>query len=363
MKTGIAAPQFQLQAFLDGFLRLKDSSVCGDFLKVHGGFPVFCFQDHQIRAKIAAHIPSVVHNGRLTSVSTLRVPASSANLGPGFDALGIALKVYLECKFSLSTRLSISVTGRDAHLIPPTEENLIWQTALSVAARAHQPLPPIQLAIDNDIPVGKGLGSSAAALIAGVVIAEKLLGLGWSPSRILDEAVRLEGHPDNVAACALGSVVCAAVEPAGLTRAIRLEMPEQFEIAVVVPNFALPTKEARAVLPDCYVPADVVFNVQRAALLIAAIATGDTSVFPTALDDRLHQPFRTHLVPGLAEILRLRRPGLLGCALSGAGPAVLVFYERGASSVCQLVRNIFAMNGCTTEVISSGVSRKGYEFI
>jgi homoserine kinase len=97
--------------------------------------------------------------------------------------------------------------------------------------------------------------------------------------------------------------------------------------------------------------------------LIAAIATGDTSVFPTALDDRLHQPYRTHLVPGLAEILRLRRPGLLGCALSGAGPAVLVFYERGAGSVCELVRNIFAMNGCTTEVISSGVSRKGYEFV
>lgn len=299
----------------------------------------------------------------MNSVSTLRVPGSSANLGPGFDALGIALKVFLECKFSLSNRLSIQVTGRDAHLIPATEENLIWQTALSVAGRAHLPLPPIQLAIDNDIPVGKGLGSSAAALIAGVVIAEKLLGLGWAPSRILDEAVRLEGHPDNVAACALGSVVSAAVEPGGLTKAIRLEMPPQFGIAVVVPNFGLPTKEARAVLPDCYEPSDVVFNVQRAALLVAAIATGDTSVFPTALDDRLHQPFRAHLIPGLAEILRLRKPGLLGCTLSGAGPAVLVFYERGADSVCELVRNIFAMNGCTTEVISSGVSPRGYEFI
>jgi homoserine kinase len=293
----------------------------------------------------------------------VRVPGSSANLGPGFDSLAIALQVYLECKFSVTNRLSIRVTGRDAHLIPPTEENLIWKTALAVAARCHLPLPPISLTINNDIPLGKGLGSSAAALTAGVIIAERLLELRWKPARILDEAARLEGHPDNVAACVLGSIVASGVEPGGLTRAIRLQMPEQFDVAVVVPDFAVPTKEARAVLPDCYSQADVVFNVQRTALLIAALATGDASVFPMALDDRLHQPFRQQLVPGLTEILRLRKPGLLGCTLSGAGPSVLVFFEKGADSVCELVRNIFAMNGCTTETIATGVARKGYEFL
>lgn len=307
--------------------------------------------------------PAEVDNSSLTSVSTLRVPGSSANLGPGFDALGVALKIYLECRFSLSSRLSIKVSGRDSHLIPATPENLIWQTALSVASRAHRTLPPIQLAIHNDIPLGKGLGSSAAALTAGVVIAENLLDLGWKPARILDEAARLEGHPDNVAACVMGSIVASAVEPGGTTRSIRLEMPTSFDLAVVVPNYALPTREARAILPDCYVPADVIFNIQRSALLIAALATGDLSVFPTALDDRLHQPFRSRLIPGLEEILRLRKPGLLGCALSGAGPGVLVFYEKGAAGVCELVRNIFAMNGCTTEVISGGVAPKGYEFV
>ncbi len=122
----------------------------------------------------------------------------------------------------------------------------------------------------------------------------------------------------------------SAVEPGGLTRAIRLEMPQlQFEVAVVVPNFAIPTKEARAVLPDTYSQADLVFNLQRTALLIAGLATGDASVFLTALDDRLHQPFRAQLVPGLAEILRLRKQGLLGCTLSGAGPAVPVFSNAG----------------------------------
>jgi len=294
---------------------------------------------------------------------TLRVPGSSANLGPGFDSLAVALKVYLECRFAVSNQLSIRVTGRDAHLIPATEENLIWKTALAVAARAHLPLPPIQLAISNDIPIGKGLGSSAAALTAGVIIAERLLELRWKPPRILDEAARLEGHPDNVAACVLGSIVASGVEPGGSTRAIRLDMPEQFDVAVVVPDFAIPTRESRAVLPDCYSQADVVFNVQRTALLVAALAGGDSSAFPMALDDRLHQPFRTQLVPGLNEILRLRKPGLLGCTLSGAGPSVLVFFERGADGVCDLVRNIFAMHGCTTEVIASGVSRKGYEFL
>jgi homoserine kinase len=289
------------------------------------------------------------------------VPGSSANLGPGFDALGIALQIYLECRFAVSSRLSIRVSGRDADLISPNEDNLIWQTALAVAARAHMTLPPVSLQIVNDIPIGKGLGSSAAALTAGVIIAEKLLNLGWKKGRILDEAARLEGHPDNVAACILGSVIASAVEPGGNTRAVRIEMPEAFQVAVVVPNFQLPTREARKVLPDSYSRADTTFNIQRASLLIAALATGDKSAFPTALDDRLHQPFRAQLVPGLSEILRLRAPGLLGCTLSGAGPAVLVFYEKGYERVCDLVRQIFAMNGCTTEVIGTGVSRKGYE--
>lgn len=299
----------------------------------------------------------------MTPATTLRIPGSSANLGPGFDALGIALQVYLTCRFSRSSRLAIRCSGRDASLISCNEDNLIWQTALTVASRAHLALPAADLEIVNEIPLGKGLGSSAAAITAGVIIADRLLDLDWKPARILDEAARLEGHPDNAAACVLGSIVASAVEPHGITRAVRLEMPPNFRISVVVPNFALPTKEARAVLPDVYSRADATFNIQRATLLIAALATGDTSAFPAALDDRLHQPFRAQLVPGLADILRLRAPGLLGCTLSGAGPGVLVFYERGYEDVCGLVRQTFAMNGCTTEVISTGVAPKGYEFL
>jgi homoserine kinase len=290
-----------------------------------------------------------------------RVPASSANLGPGFDALGLALGVYLTCRFERAERISIRASGRDAARISTGEDNLIWQTALAVAKDVGETLPPIALDIENDIPIGKGLGSSAAALTAGVVIADHLLGLHWKPHRILDEAARIEGHPDNVAACVLGSIVASAIDAGGVARAVRLEFPARYGIAVVVPDFVLPTTQARAVLPDCYSREDTIFNVQRSALLIAALSTGTTSAFPTALEDRLHQPYRYALVPGLEEMVKLRAPGLLGCALSGAGPSILVFYERGYEQVCHLVQQVFAMHGRSSETLWVQIADKGYE--
>jgi homoserine kinase len=293
--------------------------------------------------------------------TSLRVPASSANLGPGFDALGMALGIYLECRFRQSDHLSIRAEGRDAETIPAGEDNLIWQTTLAVARDMRMTMPAIELQIHNDIPIGKGLGSSAAALTAGVVIADCLLDLRWKPLRVLDEAARLEGHPDNVAACVLGSIVASAIDSGGVARAVRLNMPAAFGVGVVVPDFMLPTSEARAVLPDCYPSADAIFNVQRAALLIAALATGTASAFPAALEDRFHHPYRAALVPGLDDILKLRAPGLLGCALSGAGPSILVFYERGYQQVCDLVRQVFALHGRQSEVMHAPVAECGYQ--
>ncbi len=297
----------------------------------------------------------------MTNWATLKVPASSANLGPGFDALGMALGIYLECHFRASERLQIRVSGREAGLIPTSEENLIWQTARQVAADVGEELAPVELEVYNDIPIGKGLGSSAAALTAGVVIADRLLGLGWKPLRILDEAARIEGHPDNVAACVLGSVVASAIDAGGAARAVRLDFPVRLGVAVVVPDFDLPTSKARAVLPDCYSREDAIFNVQRAALLVAALATGNTGAFPTALEDRFHQSYRAPLVPGLEDILKLRAPGLLGCTLSGAGPSILVFYEKGCEQVCEIVRQVFALHGRASEILWAQIAEKGYE--
>lgn len=294
------------------------------------------------------------------SWTSLRVPASSANLGPGFDALGLALGIYLDCRFRPSPKLSIEVSGRDCGAISTGDDNLIWQTALAVAADTRSTLAPIELQIRNAIPLGKGLGSSAAALTAGVVIADRLLGLGWKRPRILDEAARLEGHPDNVAACVLGSIVASAIDAGGAVRAVRLEMPPRFGVGIVVPDYVLPTSVARSVLPDCYSKEDAIFNVQRAALLVAALATGTVSAFPAALEDRLHQSYRAHLAPGLPDILKLRAPGLLGCALSGAGPSIVVFYERGCEQVCDLVRQVLTLHGRRSEALLAPIAEHGF---
>lgn len=297
------------------------------------------------------------------SWTEVRVPATSANLGPGFDALGMALSIYLECRFRPSEQLEIRPSGRDAEMISSGPDNLIWQTALQVAEHAGRPMPMIELEVRNDIPIGKGLGSSAAALVAGVVIADEILGLGWDRHKILDEAARIEGHPDNVAAAVLGSIVASAIDSEGITRAVRMQLPARYGVAVIVPDFILPTSQARAVLPQTFSRADAVFNIQRSALLIAAMLTQTTDAFHEALMDRLHQPYRAPLVPGLSEMLELRTDGLLGCALSGAGPSVLVFYERGYECVCQAMQEIFRKHGHASEVLRAHIPDHGYDLL
>jgi homoserine kinase len=289
----------------------------------------------------------------------LCVPASSANLGPGFDALGLALNLHLKCTVEPADSLHISCSGIDAGEIPRDESNLIWQTALNLASAKGRRLPAVRLCVCNEIPIGKGLGSSAAALTAGVVMASLLLDLNWSRHRILDEAASIEGHPDNVSACVLGSIVASSMDDSG-THAVRVELPSNYGVAVVVPDFMLPTSQARSVLPETYRREDVVFNVQRSALLIAALFTGNTDSFSAALQDRLHQPYRASLIPGFSEMLRLRKEGLLGCALSGAGPSILVFYQRGYESVTSSFEQIFSSHGHSSKTYFTDIQRTGY---
>jgi len=293
----------------------------------------------------------------MPSWRTIRVPASSANLGPGFDALGLALGVYLECRFRPSDQLAIRVSGLDAGMIPTGPENLIYKITKRTQA------PPFELEIDNRIPIGKGLGSSAAAVVAGVVIGAELTDSKWDRTQVLDQAARIEGHPDNVAACVLGGLVSAAIDCTGTVRAVRHSLHPDYGVGVVVPDFVLPTEQSRLVLPESYSRDDAIFNLQRAALLVSALTTGASDAFPAALDDRLHQPYRLALVPGLDEILGLRAPGLLGCALSGAGPSVLVFHQRGHQQVCELVQQIFEQHGRSAEILHPGVPDQGYELL
>jgi homoserine kinase len=290
----------------------------------------------------------------------VRVPASSANLGPGFDALGLALDVHLECSFREASKLTIQVSGRDVSQISSGADNLIWRTAVGTAFAAGLDMPPLEMTIANAIPLGKGLGSSAAALVAGVVIASEVLGLGFEPARVMQIAAALEGHPDNVAACVLGSIVASAVDADGFAKAVRVEIHPSYNVAVIVPDFVLPTVESRRVLPETVSIADAVFNIQRSTLLIAALSSGSTSAFPLALEDRMHQPYRCALIPGLPDIVDLRAPGLLGCALSGAGPSILVFHERDREEGCELVRDVFRRYGHASEIACRSISPTGY---
>ena len=263
----------------------------------------------------------------------VRVPASSANLGPGFDTLAIALGLYLECALSTSGKsFSVRVTGAERSGVPPDETSLTWRAFLRLAG--NKAPRDAELEVANDIPVGKGLGSSAAAIVAGLALANEWLKLGKRREELVQLATEIEGHPDNVAAAAWGGFVVNCQAEDGRVVSVKSGQVAGVEIVVVVPDFPLSTSAARAALPAQISRQDAVFNVQRAALLVAALADGRADLIREAMRDRLHQPYRAPLIPGLEDVLELRDvPGLLGVALSGAGPSVVAFCSGHAKEV------------------------------
>lgn len=259
----------------------------------------------------------------------LRLPATSANLGPGFDAAGLAMSLYLAVEAETAAEFSIAANGRDAALCGRVKRNLILETYRGVLASAGKAVTPLALTLENEIPLGMGCGSSAAALLAGVALAVEFGELGWDDAAIVAEASRREGHPDNVAACWYGGFTVSALTADGVKVATFAGDPEWRLLLAMQPT-ALATTEARALLPESYSKADAVFNVQRAALLTAAFAQGRLDLLATAMEDRLHQPYRMEACPLLKVLLPLNgKAGVAGIALSGAGPSVLMVLEAG----------------------------------
>lgn len=262
----------------------------------------------------------------------LRLPATSANLGPGFDTLALALQLYLEIEAEAATAFSIEAVGRNADLCGALEDNLLLTTYEALLRAQGRTTVPLRIRMRNEIPLGMGCGSSAAVRLAAVALASHFGELGWSRERILAEACRLEGHPDNAAACWLGGFVASAQDGDGV-QAVSLRLPAEWRAVIVMPDRPLATTASRAVLPESYARKDVVANLQRVALLAVAFATGRAELVANAMRDRLHQPYRAEVCPLLPKLLPLAgQDGILGVALSGAGPAVLLLTESEAAA-------------------------------
>jgi homoserine kinase len=260
----------------------------------------------------------------------LRLPATSANVGPGFDTIALALTLALEIDARRASDFSITATGRNTEVCSSLRRNLMLDVYQKTLAANGTEVIPLALELRNDIPIGMGFGSSAVVRLAGLALANHFGGLGWSRERILDEASRLEGHPDNAAACWLGGFTVAAMD-AGHVHAVSLAPPAGWKLLLAVPEKPLATTAARLVLPRSYDQDDVVFNVQRASLMTAAFATGNGELLLVAMQDRMHQPFRGAICPLLPSLLPLAgTSGILGVALSGAGPSVLLILDGEA---------------------------------
>ena len=292
----------------------------------------------------------------------VRVPGSTSNLGSGFDCFGLALKLYLSVRATVVPDAvqpcHVTTTGaKENEALPRNAVNLIYR-AMSFAARSEgTSLPPVEIIAHNEIPLASGLGSSAAAIIAGIKLAGLITGKEICNQSILNYATEFEGHPDNVAASLHGGFIASCISSDKSVLSAKFDWPGKIRVVVVSPNSQLPTHVARAALQRTVSRVDAVYNLQRATLFVAAIAQQRYDTLWEAMRDRLHQPQRESLVPGLAAALALpRMPGLLGVALSGAGPSIVALVESNEEEIGERIAKCFKVE---STVRTLGVDNEG----
>jgi homoserine kinase len=292
----------------------------------------------------------------------LSLPATSANLGPAFDAAALALDLYITIHAQSAPSFSICATGRDPEVCQAIEDHLILTTYREILESQAKEIIPLALRIKNDIPIGKGCGSSAAARLAGIALANHFGRLRWSDAQIIGEASRREHHPDNASACWMGGLAVARMSGEAEAQVACIRPKGKWPLLLAIPDKALSTEEARGALPALYSRADAVANIQNSMLLLAAFTQGRHELLSAALEDRIHQPYRAPLCPLLPCLQELKgQSGVLGVALSGAGPSVLAFLDPTASTgkVRKLVAAHLERKGLRAELLLTSISSRG----
>ena len=292
----------------------------------------------------------------------LSLPATSANLGPAFDAAALAMDFYISIDATEADEFSIDASGRDREICGELQEHLILNTYREVLKAEGREVAPLSLRIDNNIPIGKGCGSSAAARLAGIALAVHFGHLRWTGPQIIGEASRREHHPDNASACWMGGLTVARMSGKSEAQVVSIRPRGKWPLLLAVPDRMLPTEAARGVLPTHYSRADAVVNIQNSMMLLAAFTQGRADFLSAALEDRIHQPYRAALCPLLSCLQELKgKDGVVGAALSGAGPSVLVFLDPRGSEL--KARKIVAAqvegSGLNAELISTSITLRG----
>lgn len=294
------------------------------------------------------------------------VPATSANLGCAFDCAGLALRLYLRASFipSEASELTVEYSGRHPERVSLDSSNLVLESLRFAAAGMGAPAPVGHVVLQNDIPVGAGLGSSAAAAVAGLLLGASYgadaVPTSESPDteKLTGWAQHMEGHFDNAAAAVCGGLVFGWND-SGRIRTIKTIFPDRLKLVLVTPNAMVRTSEARRVLPQSYDRSDALHNLQRAAMLAASCFSGRFDFTPEMFDDRLHQPYRRELVPGISRCLKYRHPDLRGIAISGSGPSVIAIAEQNENQIALDLQAIFAGEGLASEVTITSADNQG----
>ena len=260
---------------------------------------------------------------------SIKIPCSTANMGAGFDSIGMALTMYNEVYFDVTeSGLEIEVGEQGGHAIAADERNLIYRSCKRALDSINLPVPGLRIKQINRVPQMRGLGSSSACVVGGIIMANIISDGRLSTDEMIAIAAEIEGHPDNILPTFIGGMTVGAMEN-GRVRFVHIEPPHRLKCCVFIPEFPLATKKARSVMPKEVSMKDAVYNLSRAALMVGAMTQGRLELISTALDDRLHQPYRKSLIRGYDQVVEAaQRNGALGCCLSGAGPTMIAFLEK-----------------------------------